>query len=145
MFAACKPHITGCEIEPKSKNNNQRADLAVSGAAVLSPPCMCLDISVVSLTSAKSKAAITTAPEAQAIQAALTVRFSAKENFYKNALFKGKLIPFVVSAEGALHSQAQKILAKLREHKLGAIVHRFSLLLSCSLLRDRAATFFLPS
>jgi hypothetical protein len=146
MFAACaKPHIARCELEPHSKNNNQRADLLVSGAAVLSPPCMCLDISVVSLTSTKSKAAIVKAAEDGAIQAALDVRFAAKEIFYKNTTFPGQLIPFVVSTEGALHLQAQKVFTRLRAHKQGAVVNRFSLLLSCSLLRDRAATYFLPS
>jgi hypothetical protein len=145
MFAACAtPHISGCEIEPLSKNKNQRADLAVSGAAVLSPPIMCLDVSVVSLASAKSKAAIASA-QGDPIEEALSVRYTAKTNFYKEAVFPGKLIPFVISSEGALHSQAQKVFTKLREHKQGAITHRFILLLSCSLLRDRAATYFLPS
>jgi hypothetical protein len=145
MFSTCaKPHIAGCEIEPLSKNKHQRADLAVMGAAVLSPPCMCLDISVVSLTSAKSKAAIATASD-DAIQAALDVRFAEKANFYKDSEFQGKLIPFVVSTEGALHLQAQKVFAKLREHKQGSIVTRFLFLMSCALLRDRAATYFLPS
>jgi hypothetical protein len=43
----------------------------------------------------------------------------------------------------SLHSVAQTFLQTLIKFKLGAIVRRFCILLSCSLLRERAVTYYI--
>jgi len=153
MFRACgTPHITRVGLEPLSTNQPQRrADLLVAGAAAPIPSCTCLDVSVVSLSSSVSRRAIASTPRtgardpSQLVNRALSVRFRDKKTHYRDAEFDGTYLPFVVSTEGAMHDQAADVFKTLRKFKLGKIVYRFGLLLSCALLRERAATFYSTS
>jgi hypothetical protein len=125
----------------------------VSGAAAPTPPCSCFDVSVVSLTSKKSIDAIQAAAQEVEIHrklgydfvsSALSVRYREKVTSYEKVELPGKLVPFIVSAEGAIHEESWEAIKKLKVFKYGANVRRFILQSSCSLLRDRAAAFYLP-
>jgi hypothetical protein len=151
MYKECgRPHITKVELEPPSSTNtSRRADILVRGAAVPFPPSVYIDVTIASLASAKCRAAIAAAGPVSAkngdhlVQAALAVRFADKRRSYQGVRLNGKFAPFVLSAEGALHSVAQSFLQTLTKFKLGAIVRRFCILLSCSLLRERAVTYYI--
>lgn len=141
-----RPHITRVELEPSSTNNPQsRVDLLVSGSAAPAPPVSCIDVSIVNLSSAKSRQAIAAAGKGNPekwLAAALAARVKAKVTRYKDDAFEGTMIPFVFSSEGAAHTTVSESFKKIRDLKLGAQLRRFLLKLSCSLLRERAATFF---
>jgi hypothetical protein len=153
LYKPCKQHhITKVVVEPQSTNSSQRrADLLVTGAAAPSPPSSCIDVSIVSLTSQESIRAIDALAAATAnrkglghllVATALSVRFKKKLASYVDVELPGKLLPFVVSTEGAVHEESWDAIKKLKAFKYGANVRRFILQSSCSLLRDRAASFF---
>jgi hypothetical protein len=156
LYKSCKQtHITKVVVEPQSTNNSQRrADILVSGAAAPSPPSSCIDVSLVSLTSQESTRAIDVLAALssnqrqlgpQLVATALNARFRKKLASYADVELPGKIFPFIMSTEGAVHEESWNAIKTLKNFKYGANVRRFILQSSCSLLRDRAARFFLNS
>ena len=148
--AVGRPHVTRVGLEPASTNTPQRrADILICGAAAPIPTSTCVDVSVVNLSSSKSRNAIAAAASvnrdpALLVGAALSLRYRDKLASYRNVEFPGAFLPFVITSEGAMHEQAVAAFKTLQKFKLGAIVYRFRLLLSCTLVRERAVTYYLP-